>query len=70
MDTRWLIIRQLDQQLREWRVVSLKHGRPKEGWVKTLRVALRMSVEQLAYRLPDPIHHGDGVCIAALLEDR
>jgi predicted DNA-binding mobile mystery protein A len=51
MNNRWLAIKQLDKQLKEWRAVSNKYGRPRAGWVKTLRVALSMSAEQLANRL-------------------
>jgi predicted DNA-binding mobile mystery protein A len=51
MNNRWLTIKQLDKQLKEWQAVSKKYGRPRAGWVKTLRVALSMSVEQLARRL-------------------
>lgn len=51
MNNRWLMIKQLDRQLNEWQVVSTKYPRPRAGWVKTLRVALSMSVAQLASRL-------------------
>jgi predicted DNA-binding mobile mystery protein A len=51
MNSRWLTIKQLDRQLKEWQAVSKKYGRPRDGWVKTLRVALSMSAEQLASRL-------------------
>lgn len=51
MNNRWLTIKQLDRQLKEWQVVSNKYGRPRAGWVKTLRVALSMTAEQLAKRL-------------------
>lgn len=51
MNNEWLAIKQLDRQLKEWWAVSKKYGRPRFGWVKTVRVALSMSVEQLANRL-------------------
>ena len=51
MSSHWLMIEQLDKQLKEWQAVSRKYGRPRGGWVKTLREALSMSVEQLANRL-------------------
>jgi predicted DNA-binding mobile mystery protein A len=51
MSTHWLAIRQLDRQLKEWQAVSNKYGKPRAGWVKTLREALSMSAEQLANRL-------------------
>lgn len=50
MKNQWLIINQLDQQLKEWQLAG-KHGRPKTGWIKTLRKALNMSSLQLAARL-------------------
>lgn len=51
MNSRWLTIKQLDQQLQEWQAVSKKYGVPRAGWVKTVRTALSMSAEQLANRL-------------------
>lgn len=51
MSNQWLTIKQLDRQLKEWQTVSQKYGMPRAGWVKTLRIALNMSVEQLANRL-------------------
>lgn len=51
MNNRWLMIKQLDKQLKEWKVVSEKYGIPGTGWVKTVRVALSMTAEQLAKRL-------------------
>ena len=51
MSNHWLTIKQLDKQLKEWQAVSKQHGRPRTGWVKTLREALWMSAEQLANRL-------------------
>ena len=47
----WLTIKQLDQQLKEWRMLSNHSQRPKVGWVKTLRTALNMSVMQIAKNL-------------------
>ena len=51
MNSQWLMIKQLDNQLKEWQVVNSKYGRPRFGWVRTLRVALSMTTEQLASRL-------------------
>ena len=51
MRNQWLTIRQLDHQLKEWQMVSLKYGRPREGWIKTLRKALCMTSLQLAESL-------------------
>ena len=51
MNTKWLAVHQLDNQLFEWQVVSKKYNRPPAGWVKTIRRAIGMSVEQLAERL-------------------
>tara|TARA_R110000868_G_scaffold330538_4_gene591509 strand:- start:1573 stop:2130 length:558 start_codon:yes stop_codon:yes gene_type:complete len=51
MSNRWLTIKQLDRQLQEWQAVSNKYGKPRAGWVKTIREALSMSAEQLANRL-------------------
>jgi predicted DNA-binding mobile mystery protein A len=51
MNSRWLTIQQLDRQLKEWQAVSQHHAMPRVGWVKTIRAALNMSVEQLAHRL-------------------
>lgn len=51
MNNQWLMINQIDAQLKEWQSVSHQYGRPRTGWVKTLRTALNMSVAQLAQRL-------------------
>lgn len=51
MNSRWLTIKQLDSQLKAWQAVSNKYGRPRAGWVKTLRETLSISVAQLAARL-------------------
>jgi predicted DNA-binding mobile mystery protein A len=51
MKNQWLTIRQLDGQLKEWQKLGSKYGRPRAGWIKTLRTALSMSVEQLGERL-------------------
>ena len=45
------MINQLDRQLKEWQEVRNKQGKPRAGWIKTLRIALNMSVEQFASRL-------------------
>ena len=51
MKNQWLAIKQLDKQLKEWQMVSQKYGKPKPGWIKTLRMALSMTAEQLAERM-------------------
>lgn len=51
MKNQWLTIKQLDRQLKEWQAVSGKYGKPRAGWIKTLREALSMSSQQLASRL-------------------
>src|SRR5688572_12976007 len=51
MKNQWLTIHQLDRQLKEWQVIRNKYGKPRPGWVKTIRTALSMSAEQLATRL-------------------
>jgi len=51
MKNQWLTIKQLDAQLSEWQALARKYGRPRGGWIKTLRQALSMSAEQLANRL-------------------
>ena len=56
MNSRWLTIKQLDKQLKEWQAVNKKYGMPRTGWVKTLRLALSMSAEQLGSRLGFETH--------------
>ncbi len=51
MKNQWLAITQLDEQLKEWQALNNKYGKPRAGWIKTLRVALCMSATQLANRL-------------------
>lgn len=51
MHTRQLAIKQLDKQLKEWQTTRNQFGKPQAGWIKTIRCALCMSVEQLANRL-------------------
>ncbi|HEU5281590.1 MAG TPA: mobile mystery protein A [Gammaproteobacteria bacterium] len=51
MSNHRLTIKQLDRQLKAWRALSVQYGRPKAGWVKTLREALCMTAEQLGTRL-------------------
>lgn len=51
MGNQWLAIKQLDRQLKEWQTISNKYGKPRAGWVKTVREVLCMSAEQLANRL-------------------
>ena len=45
------MINQLDRQLKEWQVVSQQYGKPRAGWIKTLRIAQSMSAEQLGATL-------------------
>jgi predicted DNA-binding mobile mystery protein A len=51
MKNQWLIINQLDKQLKEWQSVHQKYSKPRSGWIKTLRAALNMSAEQLGHKL-------------------
>lgn len=51
MGNQRLTLTQLDRQIREWQALNNKYGKPKAGWIKTLRTALGMSAEQLANRL-------------------
>lgn len=51
MNNQWLRINQLDRQLKEWQELRNKYGKPKAGWIKTIRIALSMTAEQLASRL-------------------
>lgn len=44
-------IKQFDKQREEWQAITSKYGRPKTGWVRTLRKTLGMTAEQLAKRL-------------------
>jgi predicted DNA-binding mobile mystery protein A len=50
-DFRQLKLRQLDQQLQGWRKTAKATPRPREGWLRTLRMALGLSTGQLAERL-------------------
>lgn len=51
MKNQWLMIKQLDKQLKEWQRLARKYARPRKGWVKTIRLALGISAEQFAKRL-------------------
>ncbi len=51
MKNQLLKINQIDRQLREWQAIKNKYGKPRKGWVKTLRTALSISGEQFAKRL-------------------
>lgn len=51
MKNQWLVINQLDRLLGEWKTTHRKSGKPRVGWIKTIRTALSMTEEQLAYRL-------------------
>lgn len=48
--TRELLLIQVDESLAKWREASLS-ARPKSGWIRTIRGALRMSGAALARRL-------------------
>jgi len=50
-DTRWLVIRQLDQRFERLRKVRDILRSPKDGWIRTIRRALGMTVSQMAGRL-------------------
>lgn len=51
MKNQQLIVKQLDRQLKKWAHLSKAHGRPKGGWIKTLRKSLGMTGAQFAERL-------------------
>ena len=51
MKNQWLMIRQLDRQLKEWHKASQLCGKPRIGWIKTVRKALNMTAEELGHRL-------------------
>jgi predicted DNA-binding mobile mystery protein A len=51
MNNQWVTIKQLDKQLNEWQLLKKKYGKPSTGWIKIIRTALKMSVEQLSQRL-------------------
>lgn len=51
MKNQWLAINQLDQHLEAWQIAHRQYATPRAGWVKTLRVAFGMSIEQFATRL-------------------
>ena len=51
MNLKLLAIKQLDKQVRAWKLVAEKYPRPSVGWVKAVRTALSMTTEQLAKRL-------------------
>lgn len=47
---RWLKIRQLDNKLETYRPL-LQSERPKEGWIKAIREALGMTLDQVARKI-------------------
>jgi predicted DNA-binding mobile mystery protein A len=51
MNYQWVIIKQLDRQLKDWQLINRKHGLLKAGWIQTLRKALGMTANQLGERL-------------------
>lgn len=51
MKNQWLTIKQLDRQLKEWQALAHRYGRPKAGWIKTVRTALGMPAKQFADRI-------------------
>lgn len=50
-DFRQLKLRQLDKQLQTWRKTAKTLTRPREGWLRTIRMTLGMSTGQLAERM-------------------
>ncbi len=51
MNNQWLVIKQLDRQLKDWQLIGRKYGLLKEGWVKSLRKVLGMTAWPLVKRL-------------------
>lgn len=51
MRNQWLMIKQVDEPLRDWQVLISRYGKLKVGWIKTIRLALAMSAQQLGQRL-------------------
>lgn len=51
MKKHFLMLKQLDRQLNEWRNLAIRFPRPRVGWVRSIRKALGMTTEQLANRL-------------------
>lgn len=51
MKNRRLLLKQIDQQMKPWRMLRVKQNRPKAGWVRTLRNALGMTTQELAARM-------------------
>lgn len=78
MKNQWLMINQLDHQLKDWQTIARKYNsRPNVGWVKTIREALSMSSQQLANRLGlsrarvaqlEHAENNDGVTLRTLKE--
>lgn len=50
MDSRWLRLDQLDRSFKKLRHVKVRPA-PKDGWIRTIRIALGLTIEQLAMRL-------------------
>ncbi|MBI2993627.1 MAG: mobile mystery protein A [Gammaproteobacteria bacterium] len=50
-DTRWLLIRQLDQRFEELRAHRNSLQAPPGGWIRAIRRALGMTASQLAERM-------------------
>jgi len=51
MNQHELILKQLDSQLKHWQKANKLAPRPKNGWVRTIRKVLGMTIIQLANRL-------------------
>ena len=51
MKSRPLLLKQIDRQIKPWQTLRLKQSRPKMGWVRTLRIALGMTLQELASRV-------------------
>src|SRR5271156_5628166 len=50
MDSRWLRLDQLDRSFKELRHLKVRPV-PKDGWIRTIRMALGLTIEQLAKRV-------------------
>lgn len=51
MNLHEMLLKQLDAGFEHWRVANQWAPRPKEGWVRTIRKALHMTIAQLAKRI-------------------
>lgn len=51
MNLHEILLKQLDAQLEHWREANLQAPKPKNGWIRTIRKALGVTIIQLAKRL-------------------